>query len=161
MLMVNQKTMGGKKIISYLLLIMLGYSAQAQTDIDALMMSKNNICFGPAYSYSSWTNYWEGSLKRDNQNLGRVSAQSVSLMGNYGITDKLNLLFMAPYVFTKASQGTLHGQQGFQDLSLWLKWMGFEKKLKKGIVGVYALGGYSFSVIKLRHRYYAGEYWFA
>jgi hypothetical protein len=142
--MVNHFTRAGKKIISYLLFILLAYTAQGQTDIDGLMMSKKNICFGPAYMYSSWTNYWEGTLKRDNANLGKVTTQSVSLMGNYGITDKLNVLFMAPYVFTKASQGTLHGQQGFQDMSLWLKWMGYERKLKKGIIGVYAIGGYSF-----------------
>ncbi len=57
-------------------------SVSAQTDIDAIMMEKNAFCVGPMYSYSSWKNYWEGTLKRDNLNLGKVSTQMFGLMGN-------------------------------------------------------------------------------
>src|SRR5580765_9114596 len=91
------------------LCITLSGSLSAQTDIDAIMMEKNAFCVGPMYSYSSWKNYWEGTLKRENLNLGRVSTQMFGLMGNYGLTRKINLLFSAPYVKTKASAGTLHG----------------------------------------------------
>lgn len=115
----------------------------AQTDIDAIMMSKRNFCTGIMYGNSSWTNYWEGTLKRDNQNLGRVSTQSVSIMGNYGVSRKLNLLFGIPYVQTKASAGQLKGYRGIQDLSLWVKWMPIEKEWGKHIFSVYALGGAS------------------
>jgi hypothetical protein len=52
--------------------------------------------------YSSWKNYWEGTLKRENLNLGDLSLQMYSVMGNYGITNKLNVLFGLPYVKTKA-----------------------------------------------------------
>ena len=100
----------------------------AQTDIDAIMMEKNAFCVGPMYSYSSWKNYWEGTLKRNNQNLGTVSTQMFSVMGIYGISRKLNVLFSVPYVKTKASAGTLHGDKGFQDLSLFVKWMPLKKK---------------------------------
>src|SRR3954471_24877271 len=89
----------------------------AQTDIDAIMMEKNALCIGPMYSYSSWKNYWEGNLKRENRNLGTVSTQMIGLMGDYGVTKRLNVLFGAPYVITKASAGTLHGMKGLQDLS--------------------------------------------
>jgi len=84
---------------------------KAQTDADAIMMAKNNFCVGGMYSYSSWKNYWEGTLKRDNQNLGTVSTKMIGVMGNYGISKKLNVLFGIPYVQTKASAGTLHGQK--------------------------------------------------
>ena len=60
------------------------------------------------YSHSSWKNYWEGTLKRDNLNLGRVSTNAYSVMGNYGVTRKLNLLFSLPYIKTKASAGRFH-----------------------------------------------------
>lgn len=133
----------------YLLLFCLSMSllqVSAQTDIDGLMMSKNNFCVGPMYTYSSWKEYWEGTFKRDNANLGTVSSQMFSVMGNYGITDKLNVLFGLPYIKTKASQGTLHGQEGIQDLSLWVKWMPIEKKVGKGLLSVYGLGGLSFPV---------------
>jgi hypothetical protein len=125
------------------LLVLATIPARSQTDIDAIMMTKNNFCTGLMYGYSSWTNYWEGTLKRDNQNLGRVSTQMVGIMGNYGISDKLNVLFSLPYVSTKASAGTLHGMHGLQDLSLYIKWMPIEQKIGKGDFSAYAIGGYS------------------
>ena len=122
----------------------LFHSAYSQTDMDAIMMGQHNLCVGPTYSHSSWKNYWEGTLKRDNQNLGTVSTNMYSIMGAYGITDRLNFLFGAPYISTKASAGTLHNSRGIQDLSVWLKWMPLEKKVSKNSVfSVYALGGFS------------------
>ncbi len=118
----------------------------AQTDIDALMMTKNNFCTGIMYSTNSWNNYWEGTFKRDNQNLGTVSSQMIGIMGNYGLKDNLNLIFSLPYVSTKASKGQLAGQKGLQDLSLTVKWMPLEKKIGKGDISIYALGGISLPV---------------
>jgi len=115
----------------------------AQTDQDAIMMAKNNFCTGVTYDYSSWKDYWEGTFKRNNANLGTVSTNSFSVMGNYGIRGNLNLLVGLPYVETNASAGTLHGMKGLQDLSLWLKWMPIEKKLGKGVIALYAIGGAS------------------
>ena len=115
----------------------------AQTDQDAIMMGKRNFCSGLMYSHDSWNNYWEGTYKRDNQNLGTVSTNSFAVMGNYGISNKLNVLFGLPYVKTKASEGVLHGQKGIQDFSLWVKWMPVEKEFKKGLFSIYLLGGLS------------------
>lgn len=118
----------------------------AQTDADAIMMTKNNFCTGAMYNYSSWKNYREGTFKRDNANLGTVSTKMIGIMGNYGISDKLNVLFSIPYVQTKASAGTLHGLKGVQDLSLWIKWNPYEKKLGPGTLSLYGIAGYSFPV---------------
>ena len=112
--------------------------------MDAIMMEKKQFCVGPMYSYSSWKKYWEGTLKRENLNLGTVSAQTFGLMGAYGINGKLNVLFNAPFITTKASAGTLQGMQGIQDLSLFVKWMPVEKKLGPGTFSVYGIGGVSF-----------------
>lgn len=120
--------------------------AFAQTDIDGLMMEKNAFCVGPMYSHSSWKEYWEGTLKRENLNLGKVSTQMYSIMGNYGITRKLNALFSVPYVKTKASAGTLSGLDGIQDLSLFLKWRPFQKKLGPGKLSLFGIAGVSFPV---------------
>lgn len=120
--------------------------SQAQTDLDGIMMTKNNFCTGVVYSYGSWNNYWEGTFKRDNANLGTVSTQMIGLMGNYGITDKINILFSIPYVQTKASAGSMKGMKGIQDLSLWIKWMPVDIKLGKGDFSFYGVGGYSFPV---------------
>lgn len=132
-----------KKIL-LLLLIFSAFTGKAQTDIDAIMMEKNAFCVGPLYSYSSWTNYWEGTLKRDNLNLGKVSTQMFGLMGNYGLTRKINLLFSAPYVKTKASAGTLHSMKGMQDLSLFVKWRPYQKKLGNGRLSLFGIAGISF-----------------
>lgn len=134
-----------KSITYFLLFVIFMYVtapfATAQTDLDAIMMGKKRFCVGPAMMHSSWNNYWEGTLKRNNENLGTVSATSYALMGNYGISDKLNLLFNLPYIQTKASAGTLQGMQGLQDLSLYIKYMPIEKEWAKGVVSVYGIVG--------------------
>jgi hypothetical protein len=126
-----------------LLLLMQSNGLKAQTDEDAIMMSKNNFCVGGTYGHSSWDYYWEGTYHRNNRNLGTVSTQMVSLMGNYGITRKLNIMVGAPYVWTHATAGTLHGEHGIQDLSAWLKWLAVEQNIGKGVLSIYALGGAS------------------
>lgn len=131
------------RIIFCCLLLLMVQSAKAQTDIDGLMMEKNFFCVGPTAGYSSWKNYWEGTLKRENLNMGRVSTTNFMLMGNYGITGKLNLMFGLPYVKTKASAGNLHGQKGLQDLSLLLKWVAYEKHIAKGDLKTILMAGYS------------------
>ena len=131
-----------KKIFIGIMLFM-PFLGMAQTDIDAIMMEKNAFCVGPGYSYSSWKNYWEGKLKRDNENMGTVSTQMFSLMGTYGVTKRLNLLFSAPYVKTKASEGTLHALNGVQDLSFFIKYVPLRKKIGDGIFTVFAIGGFS------------------
>lgn len=123
--------------------ILLPAAVCAQTDIDAIMMEKNAFCVGPMYSYSSWKEYWEGTLKRENLNLGKVSTQMAGIMGNYGVTRKVNLLFSVPWVKTKASAGTLHGLDGIQDLSLFVKWRAWQKRMGDGRLTVFGIGGVS------------------
>lgn len=121
-------------------------SANGQTDADAVMMTKNNFCVGAMYNYGSWKNYWEGTFKRNNANLGTVSTQMLGVMGNYGVSKKLNVLFGIPYVKTKATGGQLHGMKGIQDISLWLKYMPLEKTLGNGTFSVYTIAGVSLPV---------------
>jgi hypothetical protein len=134
------------KIFFAVLMLLLIKPAAAQTDIDGLMMEKNFFCVGPTAGYSSWKNYWEGTTKRDNANLGRVSNTHFMLMGNYGITSKLNVLFGLPYIKTKASAGQLAGQKGLQDLSLFIKWQAWDKHIAKGYFKTFVTGGYAFPV---------------
>lgn len=133
-----------RSAFAVLLLVSSASGVFAQTDIDGLMMEKNAFCVGPMYSYSSWKNYWEGNLKRTNENLGKVSTQMYGLMGNYGITRKLNALFSVPYVKTKATAGTLRGLDGIQDLSLFLKWRPIQTKLGSGKLSLFGIAGVSF-----------------
>ncbi|CAM3956775.1 hypothetical protein FLBR109950_10535 [Flavobacterium branchiophilum] len=117
-----------------------------QTDNDALMMDKNNLCIGTMFQHESWDRYWEGTFKRDNLNLGTVTHQSFGIMGNYGVSSKLNLLFGLPYVTAKASAGTLAGQKGFQDLTLMAKYMPIETTIGNNTYSLYTLVGFSVPV---------------
>jgi hypothetical protein len=108
--------------LAFLALVALATSARAQTIDDGLMMPRKNLCTGFLYSHDSWESYWEGTLKRVNGNIGTITTQSLSWMGNYGITDRLNFIAEVPYVWTHASQGVLHGMNGFQDLTVAAKY---------------------------------------
>lgn len=117
--------------------------AYAQTDMDADMMNKNLFCTGVMYASGKWDNYWEGTLKRENLNIGTVSTKMVALMGNYGISKKLNILFNMPYVSTKASAGTLHGMKGLQDLSMYVKYRPLRVENGKNIFSLLGVAGFS------------------
>ena len=93
-----------------------------QTSDDGIMLSRNKFCTGVFYTYDYWNHYWEGTLNRTNANIGTITTRTALWTGNYAITDKLNILASTPYVWTNASEGVLHGQRGFQDLSLAAKY---------------------------------------
>jgi hypothetical protein len=129
------------KRIIFILAIFLSLQTFAQTELDGLLMDKNLFCVGATYSKTNWKNYWEGTFKRENLNLGKVSNSTTMINGNYGITNKLNAIFTLPYIKTKASAGQLAGQKGIQDLSLYLKWVGYTKQFKKSILKGILIGG--------------------
>jgi hypothetical protein len=128
------------------LFILHPFIGASQTDADAIMMYKKNLCIGPMYGYSSWTNYWEGTFKRDNGNLGRVSTQMYSFMGTYGIKSNLNVIASIPYIKTKASAGVLSGLEGLQDVAAWIKWRPVSADAGKGTISLFGLAGVSFPV---------------
>ena len=122
---------------------LLSVVTYGQTEMDAIMMNKKQFCSGFEYMHSSWDSYWEGTLKRTNENLGTVTTQSVMFMPNYGITDKLNVMGNANYVWTNASAGTLSGMKGVQDISIYVKWIPFQTMLGKGKLTTFVIGGYT------------------
>jgi hypothetical protein len=118
--------------------------AKSQTADDAIMMGKKQWCNGLTYMNSSWKDYWEGTTKRENKNLGTVSTQSVMFMSTYGITNNLNAIVSIPYIWTHASAGTLHGLKGFQDIEMDIKYQFYSTKLgKNSNLSFFAVGGLS------------------
>lgn len=115
----------------------------AQTENDGLMMPKKNLCVGGLYQNSSWNEYWEGTFKRENLNIGTVTTNAYNFNANYGFTNKLNLIVGIPYIQTKASAGTLKGQMGFQDFSLTLKFKAIEKQNGKSNYSLIGFAGFS------------------
>lgn len=127
-----------KKIFILLCLIgMMGQQSLAQMPHDGIYMSKKIACGALIYGSSSWTEYWENQLFRENQNIGRLTSESVTAMMAYGITKKLNVIAVVPYVRTNASKGNLLGQKGFQDASIWIKAKGYSSHglTLHGVVG--------------------------
>jgi hypothetical protein len=118
-------------------------STSAQTEQDALMMGKNKLCVAAMFGYNSWSDYWEGTHKRNNENIGRLSTKSFMLMLNYGVTKNLNLLASLPYVTTDANRGTLAGLKGMQDFGLYIKYKPLKKQFGKQNISLFAVGGYA------------------
>lgn len=119
------------------LTFLLSHMSWAQMPHDAIYMNKNLTCAAVVYGNSSWTDYWENSLKRENQNIGKLTSESMTAMISYGITKKFNFIAVVPYVKTHASEGNLLGQEGFQDVSFWLKVKPFSYK---GLAGHITMG---------------------
>jgi hypothetical protein len=124
-------------------LLLTALQIKAQTDADGIMMGKGLHCTGIMYGQGSWKNYWEGTLKRNNENLGIVSQFMVGPMGSLGVLKNFNVLFSLPYIQTKASAGQLKGFNGFQDLSLWGKYRFLRKKSGNYTISLFAIGGVS------------------
>lgn len=132
------------KKLYILILLMAGQSYFAQTEIDGLMMEKKQLCTGAIFEHSSWNKFWEGRFYRENLNLGTVETQKIAINGNYGVTSKLNFIFSIPYISTKATAGTLKGQKGVQDLSLFVKFLPYERYIGNNLLSFYIIGGFSF-----------------
>ncbi len=84
-------------------------------------MPKGDVCWAALYTHDSWDEYWEGTLKRTNGNIGTLTRQSITPMFAFGISDRINVLAMLPWIRSEASGGQLKAVSGFQDLSLFVK----------------------------------------
>ena len=109
-------------VLPFLFVALAAATLEAQTIDDGSLLPRRALGTGFLYAHESWSQYWEGSLKRENGNIGTISTQSVTWVAGYGVTDRLSIMAMLPYVWTHASQGPLHGLRGLQDLTLAAKY---------------------------------------
>jgi hypothetical protein len=121
-------------------LVLLAAPVRAQTIDDGVMVAGRELLTGNSYTFDTWDEYWEGVLKRTNANIGTITTKVNVWHANYGLADRLNVIGMVPYVWTTPSQGVLHGFQGFQDLTLALKWKAIERSSSSlGSLGAFAV----------------------
>ena len=135
------------KLLNRLLtgILLVSTQAWAQMPNDAIYMSKKTVCIAGVYGQSTWKNYWEGSLKRENFNIGTQTTRSVMVMPAIGISRRVNVILSLPYVWTSTSAGNLMGQRGIQDLAAWLKVKAVERggfSLNAIVGGSIPLGNY-------------------
>ena len=116
--------------LAVFLMLALCTLARGQTIDDGIMVSRNTACTGFLYTHDAWDHYWEGALNRTNGNLGTVTTQTMDYTANYGVLSRLNVIGSVPYVWTNASKGVLHGQSGFQDITLAAKYRVLQFPLK-------------------------------
>jgi hypothetical protein len=120
------------KVLPFVVLfVLLSGPLHAQTVDDGIMMDRHNLFTGGLFTYETWDRYWEGTLKRDNGNIGTITTQTEIWSVNYGVTDRLNVIAMIPYIRTRASQGVLHSMSGFQDITLAGKYSFLERPSTK------------------------------
>ena len=116
-------------------------SLGAQSPDDGQMFPKRALSAGLMYSHESWTNYWEGTLKRSNDNIGTLTTQTVALVAGYGLHERFGLSAALPFVSTSASEGTLQGMQGIQDLTIFAKFRLLTTPFtEKGALSVFLTG---------------------
>ena len=113
--------------------------AHAQAVDDGVMLADGQLVVGTVYSHDSWKEYWEGTLKRENGNIGTLTTQTNAYFANYGLTDRLTILGTVPYVWTTASMGVLHSMSGLQDVSLAVKYRLFDTPSRIGTVRAIAV----------------------
>ena len=114
--------MNGIRLLARLLVLLAALAAPAalgaQTIEDGVMLGRGELFTGAVYSTDSWDEYWEGTLKRNNGNIGELTTESVMYFANYGLTRRLNVMATVPRVWTNASMGVMHGLEGIQDLTV-------------------------------------------
>jgi hypothetical protein len=114
----------------------------AQTLEDAELLAPRELSATVMYGHDAWSKYWEGGLKRSNENIGTLTTSSVTTTVGYGLSPRLTLFASLPYVQTEASKGVLQGMSGRQDLTLMAKYrlldplIGGRARLKLLAVGV-------------------------
>jgi len=117
-------------LICTLIIFAAHANLRAQTIEDGIMLSKDVLCSGALYTHDAWDHYWEGNYNRTNGNMGTVTTQTMDFSANYGVFNRLNVIGTVPLIWTDASQGVLHGQTGFQDLTLAVKYELIRRPLK-------------------------------
>lgn len=140
--------MNSIKFLTFVLILSGSLSERlaAQSPHDAVMMEAKQACLLLDYSFSSFDHYWEGTSKRDNQTIATVQRQTILPMVAVGITDKLNFFAGVPYVSTRSTEpngGKFAGAQGFQDLTVALKYNWLDKQFENGQWKALATVGFS------------------
>lgn len=108
--------------LTTLIFILTSCVAFSQSFTDAEVMGKREVCLAAMYGHDSWDTYYEADIKRTNGNIGTLTRQTTLAAAVYGISSKLTLIAMLPYMHVAPSQGTMTSSSGFQDATLGLKY---------------------------------------
>jgi hypothetical protein len=119
---------------TFLFVLLLGavcVPLHAQTIDDGILMTARSIQTGDVYTRDTWDEYWEGTLKRTNGNIGTITTQSHAGVLAYGVTNRISVFAQVPFAWTRPSQGVLQGQSGMQDMMIGGKYSFLERSSAK------------------------------
>jgi hypothetical protein len=116
------------RTLSFLLLF-TSLIGKAQTPFDGELMAKKQVCLAGMATRETWSKYWEDKTLITNQNIGQFTRQSIGGFLAYGFNDRLNIIATIPFARTSFTNGTVKGNQGLQDASLFLKYKLLSSKL--------------------------------
>lgn len=129
------------RVLAWSAFLTVGAStAGAQMVNDGFMLPRRTLAAGVVYAHDSWDQYWEGTLKRRNGNIGTLTTESVVAITQYGVTDHLGVTVALPYIRTHASQGVLHDIAGYQDVAISAKYAVLGMKTGHGALSAYVAG---------------------
>jgi len=114
-----------------MLILFTNQVALSQGLLDGFMRGRGQMVTALSYSYEDYDTYFVGTAKTQNENLGTIKINSVSIFAAAGLTDYLDIVVSLPYIDTRATQGFWSGQKDVQDLNLFLKGRFFEKDFSK------------------------------
>lgn len=124
-----------------LLALALGAAPAAGQGMDeGMAVPRRTLTAGMMVTHEQWDRYWEGTLRRGNENVGTLTTQSLALVAGYGVTDRLSVAAALPYVRTRASRGTLRGMHGVQDVQVAARYAALSAPVAGGRVTA-AIGG--------------------
>jgi len=109
--------------LTFGLLVGCASTGLTQLPQDGVLLPRHTVMVGAFDGRDSWREYWEGTRKRTNDNIGTVTTQSVIGIAGYGVTSRLTVTAALPYIHTHASQGVLHDMSGIQDLTVAAKYL--------------------------------------
>ena len=132
-----------KRLLAVALAICAALPSRSQTPNDGFTMSKGEICLVAGYGQARWDQYWEGTLLRENPNLGTFNSRMTMPMLGYGLSDKLNLFASLPHMVNSSTAGQMSGKKGWQDLSVDAKYKLVKKKNKAGTFYTFLAAGFS------------------
>src|SRR6476659_1142060 len=70
--------MPARTIRTFLLVASGALPAAAQAPVHGDMLPGRGVSVGVVYAHDSWDEYWEGTLKRRNGNIGTITTQSTT-----------------------------------------------------------------------------------
>ncbi|MCU0646395.1 MAG: hypothetical protein MUF00_00250 [Gemmatimonadaceae bacterium] len=141
MVMTAEWTRIARALVAPLAALMVTTAAAAQSADDGFPVERRQLRVTLDHGVDAWRTYWEGTRRRDNENIGTLRTRQTVVSAGFGVTRSLALFAALPYVATNASQGVLAGQQGAQDLSLTAKLRLLETPFtRRGAISAFVYG---------------------